>query len=244
MAYGTNGPFGLRPSVHLNGSLWNGATAQYVVDQTITYSTSIFIGDPVVQTANGTIVSLFSLTKAGAPPAQAGASTLLGVFNGVRYIDANGNPQTGQYWQYGTPTKPNTYVLADIVDSPDVLYDVQSSIFTNLPAAVPIGVTATQIGNNGNLSLGGGVFDSVIAPNNPTNGSIISGQSGVYLDIATIASGNPTFTVKIVRFTPQAINVPYVADNAGAGPGDGNFNNVLVLLNNHVYKGGTGTAGV
>jgi hypothetical protein len=62
-------------------------------------------------------------------------------------------------------------------------------------------------------------------------GSTISGQSGAGLN-ATLGT-TATFQVKIIRFTPNPNNV------AGVG-----YNNVLVLINNNPYKGGTGTVGI
>lgn len=64
-----------------------------------------------------------------------------------------------------------------------------------------------------------------------TAGSTISGQSGAALN-ATLAT-TATFQVKIIRLTPNPKNAFGVQ-----------YNNVLVLLNNNPYKGGTGTAGV
>ncbi len=63
-------------------------------------------------------------------------------------------------------------------------------------------------------------------------GSTVTGQSGYSLDIA---SGNATTnTLKLIALTP-AVNNPAFGTN---------YNNGLVLINNHIYKGGTGTAGV
>jgi hypothetical protein len=64
-----------------------------------------------------------------------------------------------------------------------------------------------------------------------TAGSPATGQSGATL--GPVAPGTATNQFKIIRLTPNPKNAWGIPNN-----------NVLVLINNHVYKGGTGTAGV
>lgn len=79
------------------------------------------------------------------------------------------------------------------------------------------GIVATDLNANANFVAGAG--------------STISGQSGFMIDQTTIANG-ATLNLKIMALTPNPTNV------------FGGYDNVLVLINNHIYKGGTGTAGV
>lgn len=65
-----------------------------------------------------------------------------------------------------------------------------------------------------------------------TAGNTASGASGMAVDLSTKAA-TATLPLKVVGF-------PYRPDNS---IGDA-FTNVYVVINNHQYKGGTGTAGV
>jgi hypothetical protein len=88
-AAGTNSPWGFRPERHINGSSWNGQTKIFRIASA--YATSLYTGDPVTQNGNGTITI-----------ATAGANPIIGIFMGVKYIDASGNPQYSQYWPANT----------------------------------------------------------------------------------------------------------------------------------------------
>lgn len=65
-----------------------------------------------------------------------------------------------------------------------------------------------------------------------TAGNTSSGASGMTVDLSTKAA-TATLPLKVVGF-------PYRPDNNIGDP----FTNVYVVINNHQYKGGTGTAGV
>lgn len=65
-------------------------------------------------------------------------------------------------------------------------------------------------------------------------GSRTTGCSGVELDASSASgTGNATYQVKVVGYPERANNTINSADNK-----------VLVLINNHVLKGHTGTAGI
>jgi len=224
MAYGnaTNTPFGFRPSQYINGSTWTGQMSPYLIASG--YNTSLFTGDLVTFTNDGTITR-----------AVAGTNAVCGVFQGVQYIDANGVFQNLPYWAANTVTQGTNYATALVVDDPNVLFDVQASNTQNVaPTSATVSVIqvvggTTSLFNNANFGLAGGGGAGIT---NPTGGSTITGQSAMYLDINSLGIG-ATQQLKIIRFTPVPGNISGVL-----------YNNVLVSLNNHVLRGGTGTAGV
>lgn len=198
MAYGVNAPFGLQPRRYLNGAPWNNATNTYNI--ATGYATTIYTGDPVYL-ASGT----------GLIQAAAGdANPCIGVFQGCKYYDTNGNFIFSPYWPASTSVLTNTLVEAEVADDPNIIFDIQSSNTT--------GVTQAQLGLNAVFAIG--------------TGSTISGQSGAVLNLATAPATTATFQLKIMRLTPNPSN------------GFKGYNNVEVVINNHYYKGGTGTVGV
>lgn len=227
MAYGTNAPFGLQPRMMNTGAAWNGQTNTYLINSG--YATSIFNGDPVAPLANGSI----SIGVAG--------TGIAGVFVGCQYQDTNGNYQFSPYWAANTVTYnptggvgANIPATAFVVDDPNVLFDIQVTT-TNAGTHVA-SVSQPDLNANANFVIG--------------TGSPVSGLSGASLDAATIAvgGGSVALSLKIIRVTPAFTNQ---AGLIGATPYTGGqnifgllFNNVLVQINNDIYKGGTGTAGV
>ena len=81
-----------------------------------------------------------------------------------------------------------------------------------------VGLTQTNIATNANFAAGAG--------------STVSGQSGYVLDQSTSGTTS-TLNLKILRFTQNPINAPGIP-----------YNNAEVMINNHIYKGGTGTTGI
>lgn len=199
MAYGTNGPFGLRPCSYLNGNTWNNQLSDYLIGST--YNNSIFSGDPVIGLANGTI---------GVAAAGVG-NPILGVFWGCQYTDLNGFIVRSPYWPANTATKNGLPATAFIIDDYNVLFDIQAD------NTLANGFVAADLNNGSNI-----LFN--------TAGSTISGLSGA---TAGAVDNTANAQLKIIRFTPDPRNAPGIRNN-----------NVLVLINNDIYKGGTGTAGV
>ena len=250
MTYGVNAPNGLRPRWTLQGGTFSSTLSSYLIASGysnapavlvpgITYG--IFSGDPVRLLADGTI----GVGLPGMP--------MCGTFFGVKYTDAARNFVYSPYWPAGQTLLNSTSVEALIVDAPDTLYDAQSSNSnpTGVDAAtLQLGVKQADLNKNANFALGGTAFTDAIVPQNPASGRAVGGQSGFYLDVSTLgepAGGN----LKIIRLTPMQNNgsalVPNFNGNrfytapgfVGAGPG--NFNNVVVSINNDAFKGGTGT---
>lgn len=185
MAYGTgtNAPFGLQPRYTLGGANWNGQVNQYLIASA--YATALYNGDPVTFSSGpsaGTIIIGTAGSGAGLFP--------VGVFIGVRYTDTNGNLQYSKYWPASTAILANTTAVADVVDDPNIIIDVQSN-------ASP-GATQAMMNQNANY---------VIAA-----GSTISGLSGTALNIAGHAT-TATLDLKMMRFTPVTGNITAVAYN-------------------------------
>lgn len=172
------------------------------------YATSLFNGDRVTRLSDGTI----GIAPAGTPA--------LGVLQQVKYVDTSGNPQIQTYWPAGTATLQALPAFAYIVDDYTIEFDVQVSNSVNSPNP---SILTSMLGLNANLAIGGGGAN--IVPQNPTSGNTQTGISAYYLDFSTLNTDS-TLDVKIVRFSPFIGNVSAVP-----------FNNVIVTLNNDIYRG-------
>jgi hypothetical protein len=174
------------------------------------------MGDLVTLLVDGTI----GLTAVG-------ENASIGVFWGCEYYDTTNTKVFSRYWPASTPTYNNSNPVCFVYDDPNILYSAQVSgtgDVTGNVNTINIGLNAnagyqSELNYNYNISLGAG-------------GSTISGNSGSYVNLATQATA-PTQMVKLIKLEP------YPGNNFGVA-----YNNGLFLINNHVYKGGTGTAGV
>jgi hypothetical protein len=248
MSYGVNAPFGLRPVSSITGGNWTEKVNEYYIsasaDGTATYATSIFTGDPVIwnpviaNQGGGTIARYGFNTDY-----NAGTNTVsvLGVFMGCEYFSTNtatNNLIKSAYWPASTQVVAGTKIKAYVIDDPNVVYDIQVSTWNNTlnEARFPYGL----MGQNFGFGLGGGGANLV--PQNPATGSIITGQSAVYLTTA-FSANNPvrstsTLPLKAIGYTPDPKNlanpISYTAD-ATTAP----FLNVRVQINNHTYRAGS-----
>lgn len=100
--------FGLRAVRHLGG----GEIRENEYHIASGYATSIYRGDPVQQAPDGSIII-----------AEAGNVDNIGVFNGVHYVDANGNQKFAHYWPGGIVA---TEIKAHIYDDPMIIFQIQS----------------------------------------------------------------------------------------------------------------------
>lgn len=103
-----NGPFGFRPLRHLNG----GHVVTRPFSIAADYSTPIYKGDVVELTGTGTNIQV----------AAAQNTDNLGVFQGVRYVNAQGEQKFSRYWTGETGC---TDIVALVIDDPNVIYLVQ-----------------------------------------------------------------------------------------------------------------------
>ena len=117
-------PFGFRPSYHNSGQMRPKA---YTIAST--YAANIFSGDPVKLTDNG-VVQLG--TSDGTRSGTVDGISLLGIFAGCQYLDANGKPTISPFWPSGTT---GTEIVAWVYDDPETLFDVQ---YTNPSAGTTV----------------------------------------------------------------------------------------------------------
>lgn len=142
-------------------------------------------------------------------------SAIIGVFQGCLYTSTSGVVTFSPYWPASTVTQNSAVVLAKVVDNPEVVFSIQETNASNL-AGTPL--TAAAVGQNFNFLVGAGVT--------------ASGQSTTSLNNA---SGNPG--------SDTTLNLKVLGLDQTIGNTYGSFANWLVLINNHQYKGGTGTVG-
>jgi hypothetical protein len=151
--------------------------------------------------------------------ATAGAGNpITGVFVGVKYTDTDGNFVSRDYWLANTATQGGLNAAAYVADDPLIIFNIQAKNSTGAPPTINY-IAAADI--NANIDLAAGA------------GSTRTQQSGFYADVSTLGAG-ATKQLKIVGFTPIPNN----------GPGI-NYNNILVVINNNPLRsGGTGSLGV
>lgn len=230
MSYGINSPNGLQPLYSGSSATYSGMTNKYTIASG--YATSLFTGDPVVGLNNGNIG--IGVTSTG----------ILGVFQGCEYTNTSGSVIFQSYWPANTVVLANTTVTAFVLDDPNMRFNIQVSNSTNADfIGLQAGISLTNQNLNASFAVGGGPA-APTAPYtpNPTGGSTVTGQSAYYLDFATINT-TATLSLKILGLVPT-INPNNIYFVQSAIPFSGQFNNVVVVINNHVLKGGTGTAGV
>lgn len=126
----TQGYFGLRPVRTLSGTPFNdGMTGEYTISTG--YTTSLFTGDAVTLSADGTIIA-------------AGTAPIVGVFMGCEYVDASGRKRFAKYWD-GLTT--HTDVKAYVADSPDLVCQIQVD---------DMAFALTDVGTRGDFAKGTG----------------------------------------------------------------------------------------
>lgn len=132
---GSATPNGLTPVGLLGGRPFSGSTQQIPI--TTTYGTSIFNGDLVEVSADGTVI-LATVTNSGVNA---------GVFMGCFYTDAQTGPQYSSYWP---ASQAATDAVAYVLQAPDALYRIQADgqveqadLFANFSVVLTAGSTIT-----------------------------------------------------------------------------------------------------
>ncbi len=221
MSYGQNLPWGLQPTRSLGASTWNGQTNPYFIQSG--YNNNIFKGDPVViagtadagGTQTGYIISIYDVngnTYTAAPT--------FGVFDGCSFITPTAtNPidpasPGRQYWPAGTQTLNGVPAVANIVDDPNTVFNVQSG---------NPGVAQTDVGATYDYSIpvsGGGIVQ----------GNTNTGTSRVLLSNTALRGAgtdvNNALVIAIAPSPPNPTLVPLATPQ---------YNNVEVLIQNHQY---------
>jgi len=150
--------YGLRP-VKQNGSAYNtvGFTELPIADA---YATNIFNGDPV-QLSSGLIVVAAGVPKDNAQP-------VVGTLVGARWVDANGTPQWGQYYDGNAD---NTECFAFVATGTDQLFLVRSeTAVANSQIGVQYDITA---GAGGSTTTGNSSYDIDVSAGAAADGAVI-----------------------------------------------------------------------
>lgn len=154
----SNAPFGFRPIRHIAGGVIR--ANEYPIASA--YATAICTGDPVKLLNDGTI----ALAAAG--------DRILGIFNGVQYVDSGGNQQFASRWPASTVA---TDIKANVYDDPKIVFEVQSG---GTPTSADVGTLADHVTGTG---------------------SAYTGRSAAYLS-GTMGTGAAGFRVLRLRSTP------------------------------------------
>jgi len=199
MAYPTiSAPYGLKPVNLIGGQVFAGSTRKLRIASG--YNTSIFYGDLVTRTTDGTIVKATSTTT--------GPSTgFVGVFLGIEYINtATNQPTFAQYFPANTAVTSG-FITAYVADDPDQLFKVAVVSGTTVVSGVQyaaIGNNATLVQNSGSTISGDsavGILDSVA-----TTRTLPIRIVDVVPDTAYESGGNILFPEVIVKINAVQVD--------------------------------------
>lgn len=173
----TASPYGLRAVNEIGGLPYAGSTRTFLIDPAGT-AANIYNGSPVYVNADG-YLAVATATGADATtngfPVGTANTGIVGIFVGCSYVNAQGQQIFAQYY----PTGTTGVVTAQVIDDPDVVFQVQSA------------GSITQAG------LGANVFFSTgaVATGNTTTGnstaSVVAGASAVTTTAAFRIVGFP-----------------------------------------------------
>lgn len=163
----TNSPYGFS----LFGTLGSQDQTGGVSKRTIAYNdtTPIYVGDPVIQNADGTI-------SRGASTGS--TATIAGIFQGCKYLSQSlGYVVNSPVWP-GSDAASTTTIEAYVIDNPNCTFQVR------VGGSTSTGVTEADIGNNINFAIG--------TPNTSAR------TSGAYVDITTLAPSTTTRPFRVI----------------------------------------------
>ena len=191
MAYPTvNGPYGLIPVNLIGGQVFAGSTRMIPIASG--YNASLYFGDPVKFTSDGTLITSGLAYNSAA--AETGGT--LGVFLGVEYTPAGGplyGKQRYQKWAAGTVASDT---VAYVSDDPDII--IKAAIIAYNASGTPV------IGCAPAAALGTNLTSMATATANDGTGANVNGNSNVGL---MLASGNvrrtATAPFRIVQMVPE-----------------------------------------
>ncbi len=149
-------PNGLIPRRHGTGGTPGRMTAYAIADQ---LPSDIFSGDPVKTTGLGN-----ALNGVANIDVCAAGDRAIGVFAGVRYVDANGEQQFRPRWISGQVTQqdPRSPVEALVYDDPDMLFVIQVSGAAGL-SAVDVGQKMDYLLGAGNAFTGRSAYEADVS---------------------------------------------------------------------------------
>jgi hypothetical protein len=192
MAYPTvNGPYGLLPTNLIGGRVFAGSTRMIPIASG--YATSLYYGDPVKFTSDGTLITSGLAYNSAA--AETGGT--LGIFLGCEYT-SSGGPIYGknryQKWTGGTVAAD---AVAYVCDDPGIV--MKAAMIAYNASGTPVMGTAPALALGTNLTS----MATATANTGTTSGNQV-GDSSVGL---MLASGNvrrtTTAPFRIVGFVPE-----------------------------------------
>jgi hypothetical protein len=205
---------GFRPVKHLNGSPYNGQATLYAVSSS--NGTAIFVGDLVKLAADANAQGIQQVVPATAGVAGTGAAAV-GVVMGI--LPSKMDPVAGKMTTGSIALDTPQYLAASTAGYV-LVADATDLILeveaTNGGSAYSFAVT--DVGNTCNVYAGAG-----------------STTTGTSAHSADLGDKGTTATLPL-----KVVGVVQRVDNEITG----NYTKILVQINNHQYKGGTGTAGV
>jgi len=203
MAYPTvSAPYGFKPVNRIDGLPYAGAIQQIRIAGT--YNTAIYNGDTVKVVAGGSI-ELSGATTTG---------TIVGVFVGCQYTNAQGQIVQAQYYPGTSATNAVAYVVVD----PSAAFKV--AVTTSGTAGTVTYANQTIVGANVATVYG--------------TGSATTGDSGS----SVVVPGNGEGAATTLPFRVIAV----VPDTAYVVSGVTVYPEVIVKINNPQYTALTGTA--
>ena len=200
MAYPTvSAPYGFEPINRVDGMPYAGAIQQIPV----TSGQALYNGDTVKVVAGGTI-SASGATSSG---------TIVGVFVGCQYTNAQGQTVQAQYCPASGVTNPIAYVVVDPLAAYKVAVTTSGDATTITPA------NATIVGCNVATVAG--------------TGSATTGNSGSSVLLPANGAGDATtLPFRVIAVVPET---SYIVSNVRVYP------EVIVKINNPQYTALTGT---
>lgn len=249
--------YGFKPINELNGLPYAGATRQIPIARS--YSTSLFYGDLVQLTTDGTLIKT-SYSAATSPTSV--IAGLIGVFVGCSYT----SPSTGQklFAQYYPASTAANDIVAYVVDDPSAVFKVvmvgQTSTESNTATAVGyanqsfVGTNVYAVtGTAGSTTTGNSKM--AVSGDGPTNGTgnvrvatnslpfrvIAIVPETAYTVTGTGTSASTTITLDAAVTGLQA-GMQVICPSASAGGAPGNYNYVTNVNGTTVTVAATLTA--
>jgi len=192
----TASPYGLRAVNEIGGLPYAGSTRTFLIDPAGT-AANIYNGSPVYVNANG-YLAVATATGADATtngfPVGTANTGIVGVFVGCSFVNAQGQQIFSQYY----PTGTTGVVTAQVIDDPDVVFQVQSAGT----------VTQAALGSNVFFSTGAVATGSTTTGN--STASVVAGASAVTTTAAFRIIGFPNsvgFSVVGDAFTDVFVKI-------------------------------------
>jgi len=173
----TASPYGLRAVNEIGGLPYAGSTRTFLIDPAGTAS-NIYNGSPVYVNADG-YLAVATATGADATtngfPVGTANTGIVGMFVGCSYVNAQGQ----QIWSQYYPTGTTGVVTAQVIDDPDVVFQVQSA------------GSITQAGLGANVFFSTGAVATGSTTTGNSTASVVAGSSAVTTTAAFRIVGFP-----------------------------------------------------